>query len=254
MRVWSLAAVVLLCSGCTHFQLQRSTVRQQRTLADLNCQQVLDNVAHFVNNPDSMPFFSYAATGTTQISDAGTANVTLTWDPRTIISEALGITGSRTVVEGWNLSAINDPDRLYGMRCVYRMVVGAVTTDCDDCVRRLDAFFNHQFMSQAPCLVPLGWFQVGCQSEVPKCACYVSQCGGKYVWVTPDGLDGLTRLTFTILDIAAIAPSSGGPVQPQMAPGPLGTERVPSEQPFLRPREFFVPLPGPTFFPQPPRR
>jgi hypothetical protein len=278
-----IAVTAIMVSGCTHLQLRRSTLKQQRTLADLNCQQVLDNVAQFVANPDSMPFFSYAATGSTQISDAGSATVNLTWDPRTLVSEMLGITGSRTVVEGWGLSAINDPDRLYAMRCVYRMVVGAATSDCDDCVSRLGAFFNNDFSKQAHCLIPMGWFQVGCKADVPRCACYVSHACGRYVWVTPEGLDGLTRLTLTILDIATVSPyhapqrtivttygADGKPltteitetqdIAPPGASPMANTERLqPTASPsqlrsFLRPREFLVPSPGPIFFPQPARR
>jgi len=54
--------------------------------------------------------------------------------------------------------------------------------------------------------LPVGWFHVGPKKDVPKNACYVARCHGACVWVTPDGLEGLTRLTLIVMDIATIDP------------------------------------------------
>ncbi|MFL5330016.1 MAG: hypothetical protein ACJ8C4_14015 [Gemmataceae bacterium] len=51
------------------------------------------------------------------------------------------------------------------------------------------------------------WFCTGKREDVPKGASHVSHCGNLYVWVSPGGLDGLTRLTIAVLDIATLDPT-----------------------------------------------
>ena len=49
---------VVALSGCrTHLSLRDNTVRATGTLADLNYQQVLDNLARFHDNPAAMPSY-----------------------------------------------------------------------------------------------------------------------------------------------------------------------------------------------------
>jgi hypothetical protein len=43
-----------------------------------------------------------------------------------------------------------------------------------------------------------------CWKDVPKGACHVARYKGTWVWVTPDGIDGLTRLTIAILNITTL--------------------------------------------------
>ena len=45
-----------------------------------------------------------------------------------------------------------------------------------------------------------GWFHVGSKHDVPKDACYVGRSGDRYAWVSPDGIDGLTEFTLTVLE------------------------------------------------------
>jgi len=51
-------------------------------------------------------------------------------------------------------------------------------------------------------MLPIGWFQVGCEEDVPPDACYVSSICGTWVWVTADGIDGLSQFTLAIIDMA----------------------------------------------------
>src|SRR5262245_21847160 len=57
MRPWIVLVISALgLSGChTHQSLRQNTLFTMATLADLNCQQVLDNVARFVAHPDALP-------------------------------------------------------------------------------------------------------------------------------------------------------------------------------------------------------
>ena len=41
------------------------------TLSDIYTQQVLNNLAMFIRNPDALPFFAFPNQGTTQIQDTG---------------------------------------------------------------------------------------------------------------------------------------------------------------------------------------
>jgi len=75
---------VLICnvSGCaTHMALQKDTVRTTNTLTDLQYQQVLDNVARFHDDPDTVPSFAVATAGTVSIADTLGAGVSPTYSP-----------------------------------------------------------------------------------------------------------------------------------------------------------------------------
>src|ERR1019366_2365739 len=65
-----------------------------------------------------------------------------------------------------------------------------------------------------------GWFGVGKKRDVPKHACYVGRYCNTYVWVPPENLELLTRLTMAILDIHTFRSERiGGPrVQPGLIP------------------------------------
>ncbi len=50
--------------------------------------------------------------------------------------------------------------------------------------------------------VPTGWFGVGRRHDVPKDACFVARAGKKYISVTREHRDDLSKFTMLILDIA----------------------------------------------------
>jgi hypothetical protein len=56
------------------------------------------------------------------------------------------------------------------------------------------------------CLVPTGWYMVGCKKDVPRDACHVGHHCDTYVWVKPEGIEGLTRFTMTVIDLATGKP------------------------------------------------
>src|SRR6266704_1502162 len=68
-------------SGCTHIALRDDTVRTTNTLADLQFQQVLDNVARFHCNPDTIPSFAVASAGTVSVLDQCGAGASPTYSP-----------------------------------------------------------------------------------------------------------------------------------------------------------------------------
>jgi hypothetical protein len=58
--------------GCTHLALERRTVNQASTTTDLQYRQVLDNIAMFSCNPNTLPWHLNLQTASVQVSDQGT--------------------------------------------------------------------------------------------------------------------------------------------------------------------------------------
>jgi hypothetical protein len=70
-----------------------------------------------------------------------------------------------------------------------------------------------------------GWFHVGTRRDVPKGACYVGRSGDCYVWVGPEGMDGLTEFTLTVLKIASLIKETQTLINPgsvKFSPGDRG--------------------------------
>jgi hypothetical protein len=65
-----------------------------------------------------------------------------------------------------------------------------------------------------------GWFGVGGKRDVPKHTCYVGRYCDTYVWVPPENLEHLTRLTLAILDIHTFRSEriGGSRAQPGLIP------------------------------------
>jgi hypothetical protein len=217
-------ALVASVTGCQHIELRNHALRQAGTLTDLQYKQVLSNVAMFYDNPNSLPYFSATGSGSTTVTDTVNPSAGLNWDKQFSsgkffpfqfdkASGSLSVTNS--AVEGWSTASILNPDALLLMRCVYQMTVGAPSCACD-CDTKVRAYFE-----RSPCYLEAmrpGWFCVGRLKDVPKAAAYVGHCGATFVWVMPDGVDQLTRLTLAVLDIAtAIKPGEAGHIDPNGA-------------------------------------
>ena len=70
-----------------------------------------------------------------------------------------------------------------------------------------------------------GWFHVGFKHDVPKDACYVGRSGDRYAWVCPDGIDGLTEFTLTVLKISSLIRETEALISPgnvKFSPGDRG--------------------------------
>src|SRR5262249_22006157 len=103
--------------------------------------------------------------------------------------------------ENWSTTPITDADNLRRMRCAFQLLIGRESSECDRCKARLEGFFEGG-TETFECMLPRGWYEVGYEDDVPCNACFVGSYCDTYVWVTPEGLDGLTRFTITVLDIA----------------------------------------------------
>jgi hypothetical protein len=219
MRARLFSLVVLFLSGCqTHLCLRDNTVRTAATLTDLNYQQVLDNLAMFVANPSVMPSVAVINAGTVTVADQRTANANATYAPTVTFQQQAGAglpilsllfnpSASRNVTENWSLAPVTDIDNLRRIRCAFQLLVlgGGETTDCDGCSELLQRFYQGE-TDRMDCVVPTGWYHTGRKKDLPKDACHVAHYCDTYVWVMSDGIDGLTRFTMTVIDLATGKP------------------------------------------------
>lgn len=218
-----LLAVALIVTGCTHEQLRYNTVNQAQTTMDIHQQQVLNNLAMFVADPNALPHFGLPTEGLTDVTDLGRADVGLDWVrvmSGAFLFTGIGVDGSaqRTAKENWTMTPIADPRKLELMRCAYRRAVeGCSCTEfyngsCLECKKRWNVFYHgdpNGISEEAnvgsvdeDCLGSC-WFQIGCKKCVPKDCDYVGRYRDVYLWVLPGfSRDQLTKLTLAILDYA----------------------------------------------------
>jgi hypothetical protein len=147
--VLAFGLLTCLVCGCTHTQLRWNTVQQSRTLTDIYEQQVLNNLAMFVYDPNSLPFFSFPNAGGSNVNDAGSFSGMFRWSRGTpgLGEGDFGLGGSRTIMESWTMTPIIDPVKLQLMRCAYQQVVAAcgignVSFDCPDCEQMRNAYMG----------------------------------------------------------------------------------------------------------------
>jgi hypothetical protein len=176
-------------------------------VSNLRYHEVLDNLAAIAANPATLPYFSVITAGGTQITDMGQASPSTVFDRTGFMSQTVGLQGSRSVQENWTTDPVKDPERLAAIRCVLLVALGTHPDDCGECHEELTKFKVLDQLAK----IPPGWLHLGCKKDVPKDACYVGRCGQRYVWVSYDGLEGLTRLTLVIMDIATVEMASLAP-------------------------------------------
>lgn len=200
-------------AGCTHTALQKDTVRTSGTLADLQYQQVLDNVARFHANPDAMPSASTLSAGTVSLNDQASAGFSPTYAPTLTFAQQGGgpvifqmlfpFTGQRSLTENWSLAPVTDADNLRRLRCAYRLLVmGDAAPNAEFCRKQIKDFFAGEAAALVDYYPPREWYSVGCKKDVPKDALYVGCQGNVYVWVTAGGMNGLSLFTMGALDLA----------------------------------------------------
>jgi hypothetical protein len=213
-RMQLVVALILCTSGCTHIALRDDTARTTNTLADLEFRQILDNVARFQDNPDSLPSFALASSGTVSILDTEGAGVSPTYSPTLtnaqqgggalpILSLLFPFAASRALTENWSVTPITDADNLRRLRCAFRLLVlGEATPNYQFCTKQMKEFFAGEEAALAEYYPPRGWYCVGTRKDVPKNACYIGAHGHTYVWVTPEGMNDLSIFTMGALDLA----------------------------------------------------
>lgn len=218
MRLWMLSlAVAPLLGGCmTHISLRDNTVRTATTLTDLNYHQILNHVAMFTANPGALPGIAVINAGTVTVADQKSGTGGTTYNPTLIFPQQAGgqpilgllLNGNcqRSVTENWSMAPVTDADNMRRIRCAFQLLVtDSDVSECDNCRKRIEQFFLGE-ADTWDCLIPRGWYHVGHKKDVPKKACHVGHYCDTYVWVMPDGIDGLSHFTITILELATGKP------------------------------------------------
>jgi hypothetical protein len=189
--------LLFIISGCAHVPLRRNTLKQSQTLSDLLEQQVLDNIALSIAAPHSTPYFGLPKGGSTQMTQSGSSTVSLSWNPRTLVSEVLGITGGGALTENWTLEPVTNPDRLDLMSCLLQHVTCRGDGVCQDCDSKLRVFFKDKY----PSCLPTCFYGRGRKCDVPKNCAKVGRSENTYVWVTGKHYAELQAITLAMLDI-----------------------------------------------------
>ena len=132
MRPAAFVPILLLVAGpgCTDAQLRHTTIRQVRTLTDLQYRMALENLACLAANPGSMPWHASISGGAAQIADTGqglfSASINV---PRLARDGFTNLVPSaqvaRTVVQQWTLDPITEGDTLRLLRIAYRRALGS---------------------------------------------------------------------------------------------------------------------------------
>lgn len=180
-RLLPLAYLLLACSGCTTTRLRSNSDDTAVTVGDLEQQQVLDNLARFVYDCNSMPYFSFPNQGSAIVSDQESGGMTPSWGrlggsgqvTQVTKNAAGGIMGSTVSTLGpqhlgdfllstlglsatgqvsnqqsFTLTPVNDPRKLELMRCAYQLAISsccpncAPARNCPDCQARFNTFYT----------------------------------------------------------------------------------------------------------------
>ncbi len=229
----------LLGQGCAHKQLSVSTVLTANTHQTILFHMVLDNIAMFASEPETMPWHIRVRDGTVQVQDqvgiGQQGGGFSTFSNGRFGIQTYGPQGARKVALQWGTDAVGDPVQLFALQTAYRRLLGlpplpvpnfiaeaararrataggvqgdeagnGIRNDNDIETRGGVMSMDAAFWGE----VPRGWFCVGRKKDVPEDACYVGHHGATYVWVRPGGVGGLTRFTLLILSIVKL--SAGG--------------------------------------------
>ena len=218
MRRVSLLALIAM-AGCTHVQLQASTVKTAGTVMEIQYQMVMDNLARMVRNPSALPSLIRIKQGTVQVSDEwGLYRLTVSGD---VSGSFGGPRAERTVSEQWGADAISDPRAIKKLQDLYRTAMQLRPLDDPGFLRQQqrqqgkakqsssgsdDSGESSQNAIDLTRDVPHGWFHAGVEGQVPDSARYVGHSGKVRVWVMPDDIGDLSRFTLAMLFVTKLGP------------------------------------------------
>ncbi len=146
MRPIFVVLLISVSSGCMHKQLAKNTSRQAHSVADVHTQQVLDNLAKFVANPDALPHFSWPNAGAAGVNDSIGGSTGFNFTPHALAGWSAGGDAGRTMNESYTMTPINDPRKLELMRCAYQKAINGCccsheSCNCPNCESRINNFY-----------------------------------------------------------------------------------------------------------------
>jgi hypothetical protein len=223
MKAYVGLLTLALCSGCLVDGAKREALSQIETSMDVRYREVMENLAMIYANPDALPAYSAIFYGTMTLQDSVMVSPTTLWQRNVagatrFNSQVLDIPASRQVAENWTLDPQNVPEKLAALRAACQWVLFR-TQPMDHDGQTLGAYqptfcpgYYFGVADQLATLVALDpcWLHCGThRSDVPRCACYWTGCHGKYIWVEPTGMHGLSQFTMILQQIARYDLSKG---------------------------------------------
>jgi hypothetical protein len=212
LRILAMLALVVVCNGCTMMSLNRHTTAQNDSAMELRYREIMDNLAMIANDPSALPNYSSIFSGTVFVQDQGQLLSTTTWPLTAMVAgQATNPSLNRQISQNWTLDPIVVPEKLEAIRAACQWAVGGLDVVNKDSMSLLispeDAepgSSRHFGVAKDLAKLPPGWLGVGGWKEVPKSTCYKAHCGDTWVWVTPEGMNGLSDFTTIVQNIARV--------------------------------------------------
>jgi hypothetical protein len=207
---------ISICVGCTTPALRRHTVNQAISVTALRYQEVLQGLAVVANNRGVLPSVAVNTGGTTSVANTIGFDSATTWDTAVqgFSRQLLNLSGRHVPQQQWTLAPVAAEPNLEAIYAAYCWVIFGPPEDGSIAMERLRApahgdktglHFNVENDMRA---LPTGWLGCGRHCDVPNNACYTANCCETYVWVTPQGMAGLSDFTLIVMDIATTDPQS----------------------------------------------
>jgi hypothetical protein len=227
-RIGLFTLAFALC-GCTAEMIDRHTVNQSMSVADMRYQEIMDNLAVIAHNTGTMPSFAINGGGTPQVTNLVSIEPKTSWDPVGFLSQTLNAAGKYNPQVFWTFEAVTTPAQLTALRyaCIWA-TCGAEHVDPEGreylrAPQRSDVFPTDPCPKNPPAAataiphfdvlsrleqIPPHWLKIGCRKDVHSCACFKANCCGTYVWVDPGDMKAFSDFTLVILDIVTRDPAS----------------------------------------------
>jgi hypothetical protein len=135
MRWIPILAVFLAATGCTQTFLTSNTLRTARSVADLQTQQVLDNLALIACQPEASPSQLNITSGLVQVTDQANGTLLANLLPYSLASNnalSPSLSAQRGLVVQWSVNPVTDGPQLETLRLAYRKALDPANPDIDD--------------------------------------------------------------------------------------------------------------------------
>jgi hypothetical protein len=224
-KSWILAvAAATACMGCTTASLERHSLTQIHSTGDYRCGAALNCLAAVAADPANLPSFAVLSDGTAKVSDTGTLSSTTLWTRAvgSFAMQTMGVTAIHSPQENWTIDPVADYTQLQALRAACRWVLYGPEHANGDPPGILNSPTQdpspgpHFGVADRLARLPAGWLHVGGLKDVPLGACYKGHFGSTWVWVMPDGTQGLADFTLVIHDIATLDPNSQATIAPPL--------------------------------------
>jgi hypothetical protein len=188
----------------------------------------MHDLAVVAENSGTLPSFALTASGNANVTRTLSVDTTTLWDQavKGFSKETLTGYGQHNPELNWTLSPVVSAPQLEALHyaCLWalwgpppegsramELLRELRIEDLNACAppgTERPKLTYHLGVARQLADLPCGWLHVTSNDCVPKDACYRSTCGSKTVWVSPEGMAGLSEFTLIMLDIATISPTS----------------------------------------------